>query len=133
MFEAPFWIALIENFDEGYSVAREVIGTSEPTGVELNDFFNRFDFKHTRFTRTSEENIATVKKLTFKRQIREARKMQADSSVLHSYSKAHTMLKLQRTENNNQQKKNLRKQKEELHNRQFELRQVKKKEKHKGH
>lgn len=41
VYDAPFWIALFESFWEGaYSVAREVIGTSEPTTSEIILFLN---------------------------------------------------------------------------------------------
>ena len=51
VYDAPFWIALFESFWEGaYSVAREVIGTSEPTTSEIILFFERLDWQRLHYT-----------------------------------------------------------------------------------
>ena len=50
-FESPFWIALFEMNDEkGYSVAREVIGVSEPTGSDISLFFAHLDFNRLTYS-----------------------------------------------------------------------------------
>jgi len=39
LFDEPFWIALFERIENGkYSVAKVIIGTSEPEGVEIAFF-----------------------------------------------------------------------------------------------
>lgn len=134
LFETPFWIALIENSENGsYSVARVIIGTSEPTGIELLNLFDRVDYNSLKFTRGIKAETDFEKKMNFKRQMREARKKQSENSVLHTYTKAHALLKLQKMDIKNEQKKALRDEQEQKQIQKFELRQLKKKEKHKGH
>lgn len=134
VFESPYWIVLIEDYFHGeYSVAKQVIGTSEPTGPEISMFFDHLDSDSLKFTRSVAVNKEFGQKISFKRRMRESQRTQHNLKVLHAYTKAHTLLKLQRVEKTTAKRKQLKIEKEVLKDEKYRLRQIKKKEKYRGH
>ena len=134
LFDSPFWIALFERIeDDKYSVAKAVIGASEPTTVEIDNFLNSLDTDRLQYTAPVETSKATKERICFKKQQKLIKKTISDSNVKHVYSKSQALLKEQFEANKKERKTVLKLQKEAIEQHKFELRQIKKKEKHKGH
>lgn len=134
LFEPPFWVALFERNDNNeYSVARAVIGTSEPENAEMADFLNTIDFDRLKYTVPVTTKKQIVKKPSFKRQQKLSGKATKENSVKYVYSKAQLLLKEQLHAIKKERKSLSKAQKEEFEQHKFELKQKKKKEKHRGH
>ncbi|VIG00319.1 Protein of uncharacterised function (DUF2992) [Clostridioides difficile] len=129
LFEEPFWIGIFERQDDKkYEVCRVVFG-AEPKEVEVYEFilerFFSLDFGSIKL----EKNV-TKYKIGYKRMQRKVKKEQEKESI---GTKAQNALKLQ-YEERKQDRKNLAKaRKEEEKERLFNLKQEKRKAKHKGH
>lgn len=133
MFEPPFRIVLFENIEKGkYSVAREVIGTSEPTNTELMLFFDRLDFNKIHYTIPIEEEKIPKSKIGFKKMQKKVKKATEQTNYKYAYSKAHEELKKQQEQNKQERKSASKEEKEEKKERKFELKQQKKKQKLRG-
>lgn len=133
LFEDPFWVALLEKEDEGrYSVARVVIGASEPTGAELIEFLDRLDPDKLNFTCQINTVLPAHRNRGFKKQLHRNRQQQ-EFSCRHTYTKAHAMLKQQHKELKTARHEKGRTVKDEFKQLKFDIRQKKKKEKHRGH
>jgi hypothetical protein len=133
VFEDPFWVAIFEQYRNGYySVAREVIGTSEPQGSELVLFFRKLDYENLKFTQPVKEETIDNKKINFKRQMRNIRLAQ-HSGLKHTYTKAHAIIKANQSALKEEKRKQSRWEREEEKREKFRMNQQKKKEKQKGH
>jgi hypothetical protein len=133
LFEEPFWVALIEReIDDRYSVAHAIIGTSEPSGVMLVNFFDRLNCESLRFSEPVKAESRVTKDVSFKKQLHKNSEFQ-DNTSRHTYTKAHAMLKQQQSELKIERKKVSRLEKEESIQLKYDIRQQKKKEKHRGH
>lgn len=133
MFDLPFWIVLFESFEKGkYSVAREVIGTSEPTNAELLQFFDRLDFNRLCYTIPTEEEKVQKSKIGFKKMQKKVKKATEETNYKYTYSKAHEELKKQREQNKQKRESASKEDREEQKERIFELKQQKKKKKLRG-
>ncbi|MDL2213699.1 YjdF family protein [Bacteroides sp. OttesenSCG-928-D19] len=133
LFDAPFWIVLFERIENGmYSVAKEVLGTSEPTNADIILFFDRLDYNHLRYSIPVEDEKAIKPKVNFKKAQKEARKAIQQDDFRYAYSKAHVELKKLQEEKKAEKKIVSRLQKEEEKERKFELKQQKKKQKLRG-
>ncbi|NQX40864.1 Protein of unknown function [Pedobacter steynii] len=134
LFEQPFWIALFERIEnDQYCVARSIISTSEPEGAEITDFLNNFDFDQLQYTGLVSNNQATKEKKSFKKRQKQTQKNMTNSRIKHVYSKAQILLKEQ-LENVKKERKAVSKQdKITAEQRKFDIRQQKKKDRHKGH
>jgi len=134
MFDPPFWIVLLERQEKGlYSVAKEIIGSSEPTNTEIVCFFDKLNRRRIRYSSPVEEEKTSKPKVNFKRMRREVRKTTRQEGVKHTYNKAHAELKKLREERKNEKKTTEKIQREENKTRKFELKQQKKKQKQRGH
>jgi hypothetical protein len=134
MFEPPFWVVLFERIDEKqYAVAREVIGTSEPTNTELMLFLDTLDCNRLQYTIPVENGKPQKNKISFKKMQREAKKATEQSDYKHTYTKAHEELKKQQQLKKQEMKSLAGKERNEKEEQKFELRQQKKKEKLRGH
>ena len=132
-FEEPFWIALIERkIDDQYSVARAIIGTSEPLGANLADFFEHLNFNKLRFTVSIDNACRITKEISYKKQLHKTKEIQKNTT-LHVYTKAHAMLKQQQSVLKTEKKQATRSAKEEEMQLKYDMRQQKKKNKHNGH
>jgi hypothetical protein len=133
LFEEPFWIALIEYYDINiYSVAKVVIGSSEPQGAQLLDFFGSLDDKKLQFTVPMSIEKRDTRTFSFKKQMHKNKHTQTSNSK-HEYTKAHSLLKEQQCQQKMKIKKESRIEKEKAGLEKFKLKQQKKKSKHRGH
>lgn len=133
IFDEPFYIALFERIVDGqYSVAKEIIGTSDPTNADLLMFFERLQYEKLRFSTPVEGDVEkTQRKVSFKR-LQKLAKKETEKRTLHTYSKAHEQLKLLQEELKLERKKESKAEKEAKEERKFALRLEKKKAKHRG-
>ncbi|HDF5575981.1 TPA: YjdF family protein [Clostridioides difficile] len=129
LFEEPFWVGIFERQDgKKYEACRVVFG-AELKEVEVYEFilerFFSLDFGSIKL----EKNV-TKDKIGYKRMQRKVKKEQEKETI---GTKAQNALKLQ-YEERKQDRKNLAKnRKEEEKERLFNLKQEKRKAKHKGH
>ena len=127
-FENPFWVGVIERIDnEKLSVCKITFG-AEPKDYEVYDFISR-EYCHLKFSPA----VATVVKETKrnpKRMQRNAKKQMQENGI---GTKSQQALKMQQEQTKQERKLRSREQKEADKQRMFELKQQKKREKHKGH
>jgi len=134
LFDEPFWIALFERIENGkYSVAKVIIGTSEPEGVEIAYFFENLNYDKLEFTKPINEDKIKKQKISFKKQKKIVKKATTKSQVKYVFSKAQTLLKEQFELNKKERKQETKAEIEEDVRRKFELKQLKRKEKQRGH
>ena len=127
-FEDPFWVGVFEITQNGeLSVAKVTFG-AEPKDYEVFEFV----LKHYYHLQFSPAVKVTVKEkhTNPKRMQREAKKQMADTGI---GTKSQQALKLQHEQFKTERKIKSREQKQADEQRLFELKQQKKKEKHKGH
>jgi hypothetical protein len=129
LFENPFWVGFLERFTmEGYAVAKTTFG-AEPSDNEVYHFLlNQSD--KLLFSRPALENEKPDKQINPKRKQREAHKLLKNNRVI---SKAHEAIKQLRGEMQAIVKQKNRLKREELKKQQYQLKQEKRKQKHKGH
>ena len=126
-FEDPFWVGIFERIDGGkLSVAKVTFG-AEPKDYEIQEFVSK-NYYNLKF---SPSVHVTVKRdvVNPKRRLREARKQSQISGI---GTKSQQALQLQREENKLERKVISREIKEAEKRRQLELKQQKRKEKHRG-
>ena len=127
-FEEPFWVGVFERIEDGkLSVAKVTFGT-EPKDYEVEEYIQKFYYS-LRFSPA----VATVVKETKrnpKRMQRNAKKQMQENGI---GTKSQQALKMQQVQNKQERKLRSREQKEAEEIRMFELKQQKKREKHKGH
>lgn len=129
LFEEPFWIGVFERQDgKKYEACRVVFG-AEPREVEVYEFilerFFSLDFGSIKL----EKNV-TKEKIGYKRMQRKVKKEQEKETI---GTKAQNALKLQYEERKQDKKILAKDRKEEEKERLFNLKQEKRKAKHKGH
>lgn len=127
-FEDPFWVGVFEITQNGeLSVAKVTFG-AEPKDYEVFEFV----LKHYYHLQFSPAVKVTVKEkhTNPKRMQREAKKQMADTGI---GTKSQQALKLQHEQFKTERKIKSREQRLAEEQRLFELKQQKKKEKHKGH
>ena len=130
LFDNPFWIGVFETeSDDGFRACKVTFG-SEPKDYEVYEFILKRFYKLNFSNAITIEKTETVKRKNPKRVIREIRKETKDRGI---GTKAQNALKKQHEENKEEHKKSRKERKELLELRKFELKQQKKKEKHKGH
>ena len=126
-FEEPFWIGVFEKIENGKLSASKVTFGAEPKDYEVYEFI----LKHYYNLRFSPAVAAVVKeaKQNPKRIQRDIKKSLAKNGI---GTKSQQALKLQQEQNKQERKVRSREQKLAEAERLFELRQKKKKEKHRG-
>jgi len=127
-FEEPFWVGVFVETSRGKLSAAKVVFGAEPKDNEVFEYFLKH-YKELRFSPA----VATVAGKTIsnpKRMQREARKQTSASGI---GTRSQQAIKLQQEQNKLIRKTKSREQKEAEKERRFELRQLKKNEKHKGH
>lgn len=128
MFESPFWIGLYERFDEcKYEVCKITFG-AEPKDYEVYAFLLH-NWKYLQFSPPVKADKVEEKRINPKRMQREISSQLQDRGI---GTKAQQALKLQHEQNKIERKTRSREQKEAEAERQFILRQEKKKAKHRG-
>lgn len=131
----PLWIALFEIHDDGqYSVAREVIGNSEPTGSDIKLFFQRLEYNRLRYTKNLEESANTEnRKLSYKKLQKKVKRETEKTNFRYAFTKAQIELKKQQEEIKTNSKRQSVERRMALEEKKFDLKQIKRKDKHRGH
>ena len=128
LFEEPFWIGLCERRDSsGYAAGKITFG-AEPKDYEVLAFLLAHWYE-VPFSKPVPEAMPERRAVNPKRMQREARKQSLQSGV---GTKSQQALQLQREETKLERKIISRAQKEAEKQRQFERKQHKRKEKHRG-
>ena len=127
-FEDPFWVGVFERIENRkLSVAKVTFGV-EPKDYDVLEFINR-NYYHLQFSPAVETVVKDAKKNP-KRAQRDAKKQTMETGI---GTKSQQALKLQQEQNKLARKERSKKEREEESDRLFEMKQQKKKEKHKGH
>ncbi len=127
-FEDPFWVGVFERIENRkLSVAKVTFG-AEPKDYEVLEFINR-NYYHLQFSPAVETVVKDTKKNP-KRAQRDAKKQTLETGI---GTKSQQALKLQQEQNKQERKVRSREQRDAESQRLFELKQMKKREKHKGH
>ena len=127
-FEEPFWVGIFEHIEDGkLSVAKVTFGV-EPKDYEVQEYIQKHYFR-LKFSPAVETVVKDLRRNP-KRMHREAKKQMLETGIS---TKSQLALKLQQEQNKHERKERSRKKKEAEEQRMFELKQLKKREKHKGH
>ena len=127
-FEDPFWVGVFERIENRkLSVAKVTFGM-EPKDYDVLEFINR-NYYHRQFSPAVETVVKDTKKNP-KRAQRDAKKQTMETGI---GTKSQQALKLQQEQNKLARKVRSREQRDAKSQRLFELKQMKKREKHKGH
>ena len=127
-FEDPFWVGVFERIENRkLSVAKVTFGV-EPKDYDVLEFINR-NYYHLQFSPAVETVVNDTKKNP-KRAQRDAKKQTMETGI---GTKSQQALKLQQEQNKLARKERSKKEREEESDRLFEMKQQKKKEKHRGH
>ena len=127
-FENPFWVGVFERIENRkLSVAKVTFG-EKPKDYDVLEFINR-NYYHLQFSPAVETVVKGTKKNP-KRAQRDAKKQTMETGI---GTKSQQALKLQQEQNKLARKERSKKEREEESDRLFEMKQQKKKEKHKGH
>ena len=127
-FDEAFWIGVFERIEGGKLSVCKVTFGAEPTDAEIYTFLlsNYSKLKFSKPIKTEQKQKADNPK----RRIRNAKKMIENKGI---GTKSQQALKMQYEEMKTERKLISKEQKEAAQKRQFELKQQKRKEKHKGH
>ena len=126
-YDEPFWVGVFERIEDGkLSVAKVTFG-AEPKDYEVYDFVLKH-YYNLQFSPAVEVAVAQ-KHINPKRMQREIKKQMSNTGI---GTKSQQALKLQHEQYKTERKKKTREQKQAEEQRLFELRQQKKKEKHRG-
>lgn len=130
LFNDPFWIGIFE-IQEGdlYKVSKVTFG-SEPKDSEVLEFILKSYYKLNFSSAEVHQSALEVRKINPKKQQREIRNQLKNNEI---GTKAQQALKKQHEVNKVERKKKSKEQKVADEIRKFEIRQTKRKEKHKGH
>ena len=127
-FDDPFWVGVFEHIDNGKLSVAKVIFGAEPKDYEVQEFIIR-NYCRLKFSPAIDTMVKESKRNP-KRLQRDAKKTVLEKGI---GTKSQQALKLQQEQNKIERKIKSREQKEAEDLRLFELKQQKKKEKHKGH
>ncbi|MDE6319592.1 MAG: YjdF family protein [Lachnospiraceae bacterium] len=126
-FEEPFWVGVFECVSDGKLSVSKVTFGAEPKDYEIYDFILK-NYYHLRFSPAVATDVKEVGHNP-KRMQREVRKQIQNAGI---GTKSQQALKLQQEQLKMERKTVSREQREAEKLRQFELKQQKKKEKHRG-
>lgn len=127
-FEDPFWVGVFEKIENGKLSAAKVTFGAEPKDYEVREFISRYYYR-LQFSPSVDTVVRDVRKNP-KRAQRDAKKLTLEKGI---GTRSQQALKLQQEQNKKIHKERSRKEREEENDRLFEMKQLKKKEKHKGH
>lgn len=128
LFEAPFWIGLYERMDHGrYEVCKITFG-SEPKDYEVQEFLLK-NWHRLKFSPPIQAASIIERKINPKRMQREIHSQLQEKGI---GTKAQQALKLQHEQCKLEKKSKNREKKEADKDRQFAIRQEKRKAKHRG-
>ena len=127
-FEEPFWIGVFERIEDGkLSVAKVTFG-AEPKDYEVQEYIQKH-YASLKFSPAVDAVVKDIKRNP-KRMQREAKRQMQETGI---GTKSQQALKLQQEQNKQERKIRSREKKEAEELRLFEMKQQKKREKHKGH
>lgn len=126
-FDEPFWVGVFEQISEGKLSVCKVTFGAEPKDYEVHDFILK-NYYRLRFSPAVETAVKEIGRNP-KRVQREVRRQVQNTGV---GTKAQQALKLQQEQLKTECRTVSREQREAEKERQFELKQQKKKEKHRG-
>lgn len=126
-FDEPFWVGIFERIEDGKLSAAKVTFGAEPKDYDVYDFI----LKHYYELRFSPSVVTAVKDkiINPKRMQRDIQKQLSNTGI---GTKSQQALKLQQEQNKQERKQISREHREAEKQRMFELKQQKKKEKHRG-
>ena len=128
LFEDPFWIGLFELADrEGLRVCKVTFG-AEPSEREIMEFIDRNGHR-LRYSQAVDTSTTLENRKNPKRQLREARRQTIPQGI---GTKSQQALRQQQEQNKTVRLQRSKTEREAEQQRRFELRQAKKKEKHRG-
>ena len=127
-FEEPFWVGVFERIEDGKLSVAKVTSGAEPKDYEVQEYIQKYYFS-LKFSPTVDTVVKDIKRNP-KRMQREAKKQMQETGI---GTKSQQALKLQQEQNKQERKVRSREKKEEDELRMFELKQQKKREKHRGH
>ena len=127
-FEEPFWVGVFERIEDGKLFVAKVTFGAEPKDYEVQEYIQKYYFS-LKFSPTVDTVVKDIKRNP-KRMQREAKKQMQETGI---GTKSQQALKLQQEQNKQERKVRSREKKEADELRMFELKQQKKREKHKGH
>ena len=127
-FDDPFWVGVFEHTEDGKLSVSKVTFGAEPKDYEVLEYIIR-NYYRLKFS-PAVDTVVKESKRNPKRLQRDAKKTVLEKGI---GTKSQQALKLQQEQNKLERKVKNREQKEEEALRVFELKQQKKKEKHKGH
>jgi multidrug efflux pump subunit AcrB len=132
LFEGSFWIGLFERTDkQGYAVARRVFG-KEPSDAEVYEFVLQ-NYHELKFGAPQEFQLV-IKRMNPKRLQREVRReVEKVKQNTKPSTQAQDYIRNELEKNKKERKLVSKKEKEAHLERQFLLKQSKRKEKHRGH
>ena len=127
-FEEPFWVGVFERIeDDKLSVAKVTFG-AEPKDYEVQEYIRKY-YSSLKFSPAVDTVVKDIKRNP-KRMQREAKKQMQETGI---GTKSQQALKLQQEQNKQERKVRSSEKKEADELRMFELKQQKKREKHRGH
>lgn len=131
-FEKRFWVATFERTDkEGYAVARHVFG-AEPTDSEVHEFVLHH-YSELKFGALKEFNLQ-IKRMNPKRVQREIRReMEKIKETARPSTFAQDYMREELEKKKKEKKQRSSAEKQARKDEQFEIKQQKKKSKHRGH
>ena len=127
-FEEPFWVGVFERIEDGKLSVAKVIFGAEPKDYEVQEYIQKH-YASLKFSPAVDAVVKDIKRNP-KRMQREARRQMQETGI---GTKSQQALKLQQEHNQQERKERNRKKKEAKEQRMFELKQQKKREKHRGH
>ena len=127
-FEEPFWVGVFERISDGELSACKVTFGAEPKDYEIRDFIlqHYYDLKFSPAVGTVEKKTAANPR----RKQREAKKQMQNTGI---GTKSQQALQLQREELKTERRQMSKEQREAEKQYRFDLKQQKRKEKHRGH
>ena len=127
-FEEPFWVGIFERIEDGKLFVAKVTFGAEPKDYEVLEYIQKYYFS-LKFSPAVDTVVKDIKRNP-KRMQREAKKQMQETGI---GTKSQQALKLQQEQNKQERKVRSREKKEADELRMFELKQQKKREKHRGH
>ena len=127
-FEDPFWVGVFERIENRKLSVTKVTFGVEPKDYDVLEFINR-NYYHLQFSPAVETVVKDTKKNP-KRAQRDAKKQTLETGI---GTKSQQALKLQQEQNKQERKVRSCEQREAESQRIFELKKIKKREKHRGH
>ena len=127
-FEEPFWVGVFEHIEDGKLSVAKVIFGAEPKDYEVQEYIRKH-YLSLKFSPAVDTVVKDIRRNP-KRMKREAKKQMKETGI---GTKSQQALKLQQEQNKQERKVRSRMKREADELRMFELKQQKKREKHKGH